>query len=169
MTFETARLRMETVSPSLAARIVAGQRTTRDLWHPQYQLADELDPLRALAADVSPDPVFTMYLIRRSADGLAIGGLGFFGPPDESGCVEVGYGLVPAARGVGLATEALLGALRVAAGYGATAVAADTDTGNRASQRVLLKAGFVEVRQCQGVTFFARPLGLPFLPTRPVV
>lgn len=148
---------------------MAGRCTAQDRWHPEYPLVDELDPLRSLAANPTPDPVFTMYMIRRASDGLPIGGFGFFGPPDDSGRVEIGYGLVPAARGAGLATEAVQAALQVAAEHGATAVAADTDNGNQASQRVLLKAGFVEVRRDQQATFFARPLGSPFSPDRPVV
>lgn len=168
MNFETARLRLETISPLLAERIVAGRRTTQDLWHPEYPLVDELDPLRSLAANSMPDPVFTMYMIRQACDGLAIGGFGF-GPPDDSGCVEIGYGLVAAARGIGLATEAVRAALRVAAEHGATVVTADTENGNRASQRVLLKAGFVEVRRDQQATFFTRPIGSPFSPAQPVV
>lgn len=169
MNIETARLRLESISPRLAAAIVAGRRTTKDRWHPEYPLVDELDPLQSLAANPAPDPVFTMYMIRRASDGLAIGGLGFFGPPDDSGRVEIGYGLVSAARGAGLATEAVRAALRVAAEHGATMVAADTESDNRASQHVLLKAGFVETRRDQQATFFVRPLGSPFSPARPVV
>lgn len=170
MNIETPRLRLESISPPLAAAIVAGRRTTtQDRWHPDYPLVDELDPLQALAGNPLPDPVFTMYMIRQASDGLAIGGLGFFGPPDDSGRVEIGYGLVPTARGAGLATEAVIAALRVAAGRSATAVAADTENDNGASQRVLLKAGFIEVRRNQQATFFARPLGSPFSPAPPVV
>jgi RimJ/RimL family protein N-acetyltransferase len=40
------------------------------------------------------------YQITRTADGKAIGGIGFKGQPID-GCVEVGYGLVPSARGNG--------------------------------------------------------------------
>ncbi len=169
MNFQTARLRLESISPQQAAHIVAGRRITQDRWHPDYPLVDELDPLRSLAANPTPDPVFTMYMIRQACDGLAIGGFGFFGPPDDFGCVEIGYGLVAAARGAGLATEAVQAALHVAAEHGATAVVADTENGNPASHRVLLKSGFVEVRRDQQVTFFARPLGSPFSPDRPAV
>ena len=59
--------------------------------------------------------------------------------------------------------------LPVAADHGATAVTAETEIGNRASQRVLLNAGFIKVRGDERTTFFARPLGLPFSPVRPAV
>ena len=56
--------------------------------------------------------------------------------------VEIGYGLVPAARGSGFATEALVAAVRLAFARGASAVVADTADDNVASKRVLEKAGF---------------------------
>ena len=80
-------------------------------------------------------------------DGQLIGTIGFMGPPRPVGDrleAEVGYGLVPLARGVGLATEALAGIVgatdRVAVQVRAT-VAVD----NVASIRVLDKCGFVHI------------------------
>ena len=49
---------------------------------------------------------FGHYRITRTADGKAIGGIGFKGQP-EDGRIEVGYGLAPSARGNGYAAEAL--------------------------------------------------------------
>lgn len=138
------RVSLEPITPRTARRIVERDEHPEDRWHPEYPFVDELDPLRSLAQSASPDPVFTMYLLRRTSDGLAVGGLGFFGPPDAQGTVELGYGLVPAARGRGLAAEAVTIALRTAAQGGAHLVSADTTTDNIASQRVLLAAGFAE-------------------------
>lgn len=98
---------LEPITPDLAARVVARDERPGDDWHAEYPFADELDPLRSLATASAVDPDFTMYLVRRTSDGLAVGGFGFFGPPDASGTVEFGYGLVPSARGAGLATEAV--------------------------------------------------------------
>lgn len=39
-------------------------------------------------------------------DGTLVGETGFHGPPDRSGTVEVGYGILPDYRGLGIATEA---------------------------------------------------------------
>ena len=162
MLLRTARTLMESITPTTAGRMVAGARTSQDRWHPEYPLADEVDPLRSLAADPSPDPVFTMYVIRRADDGLAIGGLGFSGPPDDEGAVEIGYGLVPSARGLGLATEAVRAAVGVAADHGAGVVRADTDTGNLPSQAVLLRSGFLEVgRDANAVHFAWHPVVVP--------
>ncbi|WP_369214832.1 GNAT family N-acetyltransferase, partial [Streptomyces flavofungini] len=52
-------------------------------------------------------PEFGLYVIVRTEDEVAIGGMGFHGPPDEEGRVEVGYDLAEAARGRGYATVAL--------------------------------------------------------------
>jgi RimJ/RimL family protein N-acetyltransferase len=81
------------------------------------------------------------HIIRRT-DGLAVGSLGFFGPPDETGEVEIGYGLVESARRQGLITEAIALAVGAAEATGAR-VMAHTDAGNLPSQGALLKSGFV--------------------------
>jgi [ribosomal protein S5]-alanine N-acetyltransferase len=77
--------------------------------------------------------------------GLAVGGIGFSGPPDQ-GEVEVGYGIVPSRQGRGYATEAVQAMVTMAWAHpSVTAVLAGTDPGNEASQRVLEKAGFRRV------------------------
>jgi RimJ/RimL family protein N-acetyltransferase len=154
MKIESERLVLESISPDLAQRIVAGDRTDDDNWHPEYPFEDELVPLAGLAASSSPDPVFTMYLIRRRSDGCAIGGFGFRGPPDDARQVVFGYGLVASARGAGLATETVHRALEVAAKHGALSATADTDLHNRPSQRVLEKAGLLEIARDESTIYF---------------
>ncbi|MBF4510907.1 GNAT family N-acetyltransferase [Plantibacter sp. VKM Ac-2885] len=157
MIIRTERTTLEPISPALARRIVERDERDGDDWHPEYPFADELGPLRGLAESTTGDPIFTLYVIR-DADVTAVGGLGFFGPPDSDGRVEFGYGLVPAARGVGLATEAVVGALAFAAAHGAERAAAETDVTNVASQRVLLKAGLAETGRTATTVSFAREL-----------
>ncbi len=84
---------------------------------------------------------FGYYRITRLADGRAVGGVGFKGQPD-GGCVEIGYGLAPSARGQGYAAEAVVALLALAAEHGVSRVIADTTLDNIASQRTLLRAGF---------------------------
>lgn len=158
MTLENERVLLTRLSPSLARRIIDGREEPGDAWHRDYPFADELAPLSALAATTETGSPFTMYAIREARTGLAVGGFGFFGPPDSSGTVEFGYGLIPAARGRGLATAAVGLALDHARAWGARRAIADTDTGNAASQRVLEKAGLVEVRCGGSVVFFEREL-----------
>ena len=96
--------------------------------------------LRATASQGERRP-FGYYRITRLEDGRAIGGIGFKGQPD-GGCVEIGYGLVPSARGHGYAAEALMGLLDIATEHGVSRVIADTTPDNIASQRTLVRAGF---------------------------
>ncbi|OZB86725.1 MAG: N-acetyltransferase, partial [Microbacterium sp. 14-71-5] len=76
-------MRLDPIDPALAARIVAREERAGDDWHPEYPFADELVPLRSLASREEADPVFTLYAIRDD-EGVAVGGFGFFGPPDET-------------------------------------------------------------------------------------
>lgn len=152
----TEPVRLEAISPAEAARIAAGTPGPDDRWHPEYPFADELDPLATLSRTADPDPVFTLHRIVEQRSGLAVGGLGFFGPPDEEGAVELGYGLVPDARGRGYATAALRAAVTLAFAHGARLVRADTEPANAASVRVLERAGFNEVGTRDGLRLFER-------------
>ena len=73
-----------------------------------------------------------------------IGMIGFKGPADTYGQVEIGYGILPAFQGQGYATEAVSGFIDYAFAprhKGVTAVIAETARDNLASQRVLQKCG----------------------------
>jgi GNAT superfamily N-acetyltransferase len=74
--------------------------------------------------------------------GRVVGGVGFHGPPDQVGSVEIGYGVAAEFWGQGVATRAVLAMLAVARENGAVRLVAGTDAANIASQRVLQKAGF---------------------------
>jgi RimJ/RimL family protein N-acetyltransferase len=93
---------------------------------------------------VDRGPFGHFQVVLRADDGaeVVIGDIGFHAPPDELGEVSVGFGIVPAARRHGYATEAL----RTLLGWAlqqpeVRSVHADTDLVNLASQRVLLAAG----------------------------
>ncbi|OIH94004.1 MULTISPECIES: GNAT family N-acetyltransferase [unclassified Curtobacterium] len=158
MTLQNDTVALERITPALARRILVRDERPDDAWHAEYPLADELDPLRTLAGSSSPDPDFTMYVVRRAVDGVAVGGLGFFGPPDADGRVEFGYGLVAAARGAGIATAAVALALAHAGRRGARTAAADTEADNAASRRVLEKNGFTETGRRGNLVFLERRL-----------
>ncbi|MEU2562472.1 GNAT family N-acetyltransferase [Streptomyces longispororuber] len=88
-------------------------------------------------------PEWGSYAVVRSADQRAIGAMGFHGAPDEEGWAEVGYDLVPAARGEGYATEALRALSTWALSLpGVTGLRAVVDEGNTASEAVLTRSGF---------------------------
>jgi len=156
MILTSSTVALEPITPALARRIVAREERTGDRWHAEYPFLDEIDPLKSLAALAAPDPDFTMYVLRRASDGMAVGGFGFFGPPDADGRVEFGYGLVPSARGAGLATSAVLLALGHAGLRGATIAAADTEADNASSRRVLLRSGLHEVGRSGSLVLYER-------------
>lgn len=85
-----------------------------------------------------------MWSARRTGEPHIIGFVGFrpfFDPPE----IQLIYGLLPEAWGMGLATEAAAAVLGRAFGSGAfTEVIAATDVPNTASVRVLERLGFRE-------------------------
>jgi RimJ/RimL family protein N-acetyltransferase len=89
------------------------------------------------------------------AGGRTVGTAGFHGPPDASGQVTIGYGMVESAWGRGYGTEAVAGLVEICRRHGGiTAVNADTDLDNIASQRVLEKNGFERVRVTEDAYYF---------------
>ena len=152
------RLRLHPFTVEEARRVVDRRPNETDRWALDYPFEDELDALRRFVANAdgpSAGHPFTLYRIDELSTGRAVGGLGFFGRPDADGVAELGYGLVPSARGQGFATEALRLALVIAESAGAKRVVADTSAENLASQKVLLKAGFVEQTREGDLLFYA--------------
>jgi len=85
---------------------------------------------------------FGAFCIVREFDALTIGDALFHGPPDERGTVDIGYGLVPAARGYGYATKAVVAMLEWAFSRSeVTRVTANTTDDNRGSIGVMARAG----------------------------
>lgn len=90
-------------------------------------------------------PEWGMYVLVRTADHVAIGGIGWHGPPD-AGAAELGYDLSESARGRGYASEALRALSAWALEQpGVAVVVARTEEENVASQRVMVRAGFARV------------------------
>jgi [ribosomal protein S5]-alanine N-acetyltransferase len=151
----TARLRLPLVTPEEAAAMRAGRRDPA--WHPGYPRPDDVD---AASMAREGDTWGPRHIVCDDAQGggQTVGTIGLLGPPVD-GEVEVGYGLVEAARGRGLAAEAL------------RALLAETDTAgvrvraavlpeNGGSLRLLADCGFTELRGTdeEGVLVLARPL-----------
>lgn len=91
----------------------------------------------------APDHWTLGYLLVHAVDGGAVGQCGFKGPPDESGMVEIAYGVEPEFRGRGYATEAARLLVEIAFGCDRVRVVrAHTFEPGNASARVLTKCGF---------------------------
>jgi RimJ/RimL family protein N-acetyltransferase len=140
----TSRLQLHAIDVAEAERIVDRSPGSADIWADDFPFEGDVGAiggfLRATATHGEQRP-FGFYRITRLADGQAIGGLGFKGQPND-GCVEIGYGLVPSARGHGYVAEAVIALLTVADDRGLSRVIADTTLDNIASQKTLIRAGF---------------------------
>jgi len=111
-------------------------------WPPQHNDAVTREWMRNLLRQHPDEPGYsTWYLI---AAGELVGTLGYTGPPNEAGGVEIGYSVVDERhrRGYASAGVAIL-VRRAFADPRVVVVAAHTLVDGFASQGVLLKAGFV--------------------------
>ena len=150
----TERLRLPLWTAADVAAIRGGTRLPG--WHPQFPREDDVD---AASLWRDGDPWSSRSITR--AD-VAVGSIGFFGPPEDAADgvpeVEVGYGLVEDARGLGYATEALTAMVAAAEAAGARVRASVLPT-NDASLRVLAKCGFTQLRGSNedGELVMARP------------
>jgi RimJ/RimL family protein N-acetyltransferase len=116
------------------------------------QLPDEwVDAVRGLAGmrarQIRERPADAPWLLRPivlSATRRAVGYLNFHGAPDESDRVEVGYALLPAARGQGYALEAVRAAFDWATRmHGIHRFRASVAPDNERSLNLIRKLGFV--------------------------
>lgn len=142
----TDRLTLEGVTPAVAADLaVGGDGGFR--WPEGGPFEGTQDAagmvLKAYEAGVHR-PEWGLFVLVRRTDGLAVGGLGFHGAPDEDGRAEIGYDLVESARGNGYATEALRALSEWAlARDDVRTLCAAIEADNASSQRVIARAGFI--------------------------
>ncbi len=154
---DTERLRLVALSAADVQAVLAGDRAGRR-WSPGYPTDGDVEVAGIVAeSGLPPDPVWGPKQVRLRDGDLAVGGIGFLGPPDADGAVGVGYGLAEEVRGRGLATEALRHVVAYAFARGARRVLADTTPDNGASQRVLAKAGFRLVAEDDSLRYYAYP------------
>ena len=139
-----SRLQLHAIDVAEGERIVARRVGPTDTWADDYPFDGDLVAvvafLRAWVTHGDQRP-FGYCRVTRLGDGRAIGGIGFKGQPAD-GCVEIGYGLVPSARGRGYAAEAIVALMAIAADHGLSRIIADTTLDNISSQRALVRAGF---------------------------
>ena len=97
-----------------------------------------------------------MFQIILRESGEVIGDIGFHGPPDEAGTVEIGYGIVEQYRGRGLVSESAAAICGLAwSRPEVTRIIAQTDEDNAASAGVLRHAGFREDGTADGLRNFS--------------
>jgi RimJ/RimL family protein N-acetyltransferase len=163
---ETDRLALHAIDVAEGERIAAGAAGPADNWASDYPFEGDLGAVAGFLRDSSAhgeQRPFGYYRITRRADGQAVGGIGFKGQP-AGGVVEIGYGLVPSARGHGFAAEAVVAVLGVAAEQRVARVIADTTIDNIASQQTLVRAGFRFVSTSDDLHLYEFVLGGPAAP-----
>jgi ribosomal-protein-alanine N-acetyltransferase len=146
---ETARLRLIPCSVAAAQAASAdraglaaalGMRVPAD-W-PGEDLRDFLPVYGQIVSAEAAEAGWGIWLALHPAEQSLIGDIGFKGPPDSAGRVEIGYSILPAFRRQGYASEAA----RALVGWALAQpdvrrVAAECLDDNRASIRVLEHAG----------------------------
>jgi RimJ/RimL family protein N-acetyltransferase len=111
-------------------------------WPPEHNDASTRDWMRSLIRDHPSRPGWGSWYIL--ANGRPVGICGYRGPPDDSGCVEIGYSVVEGDQRQGHAGRAvnlLVG--RAFSDPQVTVIAAQTLPALIPSQRVLTRKGFV--------------------------
>jgi ribosomal-protein-alanine N-acetyltransferase len=103
--------------------------------------------LDQMILDPSIQPWLTRVMLPRHGRRQAMGTIGFHGPPNAEQRVEIGYEVLPAHRGQGLATEACRALFDwAAAEHGITRFRASVSPGNAASLAVVRKLGLQRQR-----------------------
>ncbi len=111
---------------------------------------------QAEAAGDGGNSQWGMFQIILRETGEVIGDIGFHGPPDAAGTVEIGYSVVEQYRGRGLAGESAVAICGLAwSRPEVTRIIAQTEEGNAASAGVLRHAGFREDGVAGGLRNFS--------------
>lgn len=147
----TTRVRLRRIRVATARALVLGTLERPGDWHPEFPADGTLGSTRmllgtyaALGLDPGGSPWWFFAVV---VDGVVVGDAGFHGPPPADGPVEVelGYQVVPSARGRGVATRACGLLLAHAWRHGAALVRAEVEPDNpdgAASRAVLRANGF---------------------------
>ncbi|GAB2593124.1 GNAT family N-acetyltransferase [Microlunatus antarcticus] len=149
-------VRLERFPLATVRDLVDGNLDRPDHWHPEYDTASITGIARMLLAaheamGVPADEQSPWWVFAVVVDDVLVGDAGFHGPPaplaGPTGVreVEIGYQVVPALRGRGVATRACALLLEHAWRNGAQLVRADVEPDNpdgAASRAVLRANGF---------------------------
>lgn len=94
---------------------------------------------------------FGIWVMIELDGGHVVGDIGFHGPPDDTGTVEIGYSVAPSRRGRGYAAEAAVALVGWARSQPRVQeVVAGCDPANEPSVRTLERAGFERTGEANG-------------------
>ena len=139
---ETARLRLHALTAEEAGTLHTGALPEGWGYAGGYPLPDTKDGVGLFLRH--GDREYGFHFVVRREDDRVIGEIGFVEPP-RGGSVTIGYAIVPSARRLGYATEAIVAVAEWSlARLEVTHVRAQTLPDNEPSMRALLSAGFEE-------------------------
>lgn len=150
----TARLELLPATPelleALLARDLARAEAISGALIPPAWVEQAAGYLQLRLGELQADPARQRWLDRlivlRDEGGPLVGHVGFHGPPDDRGVLEVGYRVLEAHRGQGVASEAVKGLLDWAfREAGVTTFRASIAPGNGPSLRLAARLGFQQV------------------------
>ena len=155
MPLETAQLQLFPWVPSHLAALIDAPSTFESL--AGFPAADGLrammssddaapEWLAELRRGTTADPWrYGFFLVDRASNSV-VGSIGFAGPIDDTGTVEIAYGVVPSVEGRGYATEAAQAVIAFALEEPSVMrLRAHTLPVQNASTRILTKCGFARV------------------------
>jgi ribosomal-protein-alanine N-acetyltransferase len=119
--------------------------------HEEWPQPDLLNVLPRQAAASADAECFGVWVMIEGDSGMVVGDIGFHGPPDGEGAIEVGYCVVPSRRRRGYATEAAGAIVEWARGqHGVRVIVAGCDPSNVASIHTLQRVGFQRTGEANG-------------------
>ena len=163
---ETQRLIIETMSLSLiGAAEKRDYEMIRDLGYiagfewPSEDFVEAIPVFREMIVTHGSSYGFGSWIIANRISKEIIGGIGFIGGPDESGTVEIGFGINPDRRRSGFCAEsieAMIGWVNIQPGV--NRVKAHCDKNNEGSIAVLTKTGFIAHGEDDGLLVWFREI-----------
>ncbi len=139
---ETNRLRLHALTPEEADALHTGALPEGWAYADGYPLPDTKDGVGLFLRHGNRE--YGFHFVVRREDEQVIGEIGFVEPP-QGGSVTIGYAIVPSARRLGYATEAIVAVTEWSlAQPDVTHVRAQTLPDNEPSIRALRNAGFEE-------------------------
>lgn len=155
---ESSRLELDWLSPAFLDNLLDGDRETARAMvafaFPDWWPGEHARPFRMWAEQMRATPAAEGWLVRamvlKGPERLAIGRIGFHGPPgtngqQDPGAVELGYDVDPPYRRKGYASEAALALMSWAhAEHGIRRFLASVSPANAASLALVQKLGFVQ-------------------------
>jgi RimJ/RimL family protein N-acetyltransferase len=121
--------------------------------HIQAEFADAIDFwIVKVSQNEENYPWFTNWEVVLKEKNVSIGGIGLTGMPDEHGQVIVGYGIDKTYHNQGFASESLQAIIKwVFENPDVKSIAAETKDDNLASQKVLIRNGFIKQGAKEGL------------------